>query len=482
MIMIFIFSSQYSSIKNIIIDKYKSRQQLVEKNIIQTVNYINSSYKVVEQELNQEMNEYSKLIVDKYQKNPDIMEWNLEELKEKFKYYDIYIINTDLKIIRTTNEVDLGLDFSKFGNFADIVKKRLEGDSFEVDRIDLSTQTGEVKKYSYLPTPDNQYLIELSIAVEDKYPSFKQLNMFTDAGELTKEYDIVEEIAFYSVEPVNYGVAKLRSSKKPYLDPDVSELREDLARKSVSTGEMQSAEIEEDNLKYTLRFFPTLVSNQNKHQGWNSYVVGITYNDQVMETELSKHQYLFGTNILLMSIFFIAFVIVVIYLINKFEHQANHDKLTGLANRKLFVNEFKEIEIEANKLNSKAAIIFIDIDKFKEINDNYGHDFGDRVLEKIAFRMKNNLKSEDKLARMGGDEFVLALSNISSQEEAIKITQRLINKFNEPLSIKGEKINISLSAGISIYPNDGKNLEDLIKNADYAMYQAKKNNKDLEIR
>ena len=95
--------------------------------------------------------------------------------------------------------------------------------------------------------------------------------------------------------------------------------------------------------------------------------------------------------------------------------------------------------------------------------------------------MKNNLKSEDKLARMGGDEFVLALSNLSSQEEAIKITQRLINKFNEPLSIKGEKINISLSAGISIYPNDGKNLEDLIKNADYAMYQAKKNNKDLEI-
>mgnify|MGYP003869605589 CR=1 FL=1 len=341
MIMIFIFSSQYSSIKNIIIDKYKSHQQLVEKNIIQTVNYIDSSYKVVEQELNQEMKEYSKLIVDKYQNNSDIMGWNLEELKEKFKYYDIYIINTDLKIIRTTNEDDLGLDFSKFGNFANIVKKRLEGDSFEADRIDLSTQTGEVKKYSYLPTPDNKYLIELSIAVEDKYPSFKQLNMFTDAGELTKEYEIVEEIAFYSVEPINYGVAKLRSSKKPYLDPDVSDVREDLARKAVLTGKMQSAEIEEDNLKYSLRFFPTLVSNQDKHQGWNSYVVGITYNDQVMAAELNKHQYLFGINILLMSIFFIAFVIIVIYLINKFEHQANHDKLTGLANRKLFVNEFK---------------------------------------------------------------------------------------------------------------------------------------------
>jgi len=478
--MIFIFSSQYRSIKNIITDKYMSHQQLVEKNIIQTVNYINNSYKVVEQELNQEMNEYSKLIVEKYQNNPDVMEWDLEELKEKFKYYDIYIINTDLKIIKTTNKADLGLDFSKFGNFAGVVRDRLEGDSFEADRIDLSTQTGEVKKYSYLPTPDNQYLIELSIAVEDKYPSFKQLNMFADAGELTKEYDIVEEIVFYSVEPINYGVAKLRSSKKPYLYPDVPEFQEDLARKAVLTGEMQSGNITEDNLNYTLRFFPTLISIENGYQGWNSYVVGITYNDQVMESELNKHQYLFGTNILLMIIFFIAFIIVVIYLINKFEYQANHDKLTGLANRKLFVEEFKEIKSRATKLNFKVAIIFTDIDKFKEINDSFGHDFGDEVLEKIAFRMKSNLKSEDKLARMGGDEFVLALGDLSSKEEAVIITQRLINKFNEPLSIKGKEIKIGLSAGISMYPDDGKNLEELIKNADYAMYQAKKKNKDLE--
>jgi diguanylate cyclase (GGDEF)-like protein len=480
LIMIFIFSSQYSSIKNIITDKYRSRQQLVEKNIIQTVNYINNSYKVVEQELNQEMSEYSKFLVDKYRYNSEVMEWDLEELKEKFKYYDIYIINSDLEIIKTTNEADLGLDFSNFGKFAGVVRGRLEGDSFEADRIDLSTQTGEVKKYSYMPTPDNQYLIELSIAVEDKYPSFKQLNIFTDAGELTKEYDIVEEIAFYSVEPINYGVAKLRSSKKPYLDPDVPELHEDLARKAVLTGKMQSTDIEDYNLNHTLRFFPALISSEDKYQGWNFYVVGITYNDQIIEAELNKHQYLFGTNILLMIIFFIAFITVVIYLINKFEYQANHDKLTGLANRKLFVDEFKEIKIKANKFNSKVAIIFIDIDKFKDINDNYGHDFGDKVLENIAFRLKNSLKSEDKLARMGGDEFVLALGDISSQDDAVLITQRLINKFKVPFSIEGEEIKIGLSAGISIYPNDGKNLEELIRNADYAMYQAKKNNRDLE--
>lgn len=479
--MIFIFSNQYTSIKEVIIDKYDNRQQLVEKNILQTVNYINDSYKVVEQELNQEMKKYSQLMVDKYKDNPEVMDWDLEELKEDFQYYDIYIIDQDLKIIRTTNEVDLGLDFSKFGSFAGIVRDRLQGNSFEVDRIDLATQTGEVKKYSYMPTSDNQYLLELSIAVEDKYPSFEQLNMFKDAGELTAEYEMVEEIAFYSVEPVNYGVAKLRSSKKPYLDPDVPELQEELARQSVLTGEMQAADLEEGNLNYSLRFFPVIVSSEENKQGWNSYVVGITYNEQVMAAELNRHQYLFTVNILLMVIFFIAFIAVVIYLLNKFEHQANHDKLTGLANRKLFVEEFEKIKIEASKLESKAAIIFIDIDKFKEINDNYGHDIGDRVLEKIADRMQNSLKESDRLARMGGDEFVLALSDLSSREDAVKIIQRLIHNFKEPLSIDGEKIDISLSAGISFYPDDGKKLEELIKNADYAMYQAKRENKDIQI-
>lgn len=479
--MIFIFSNQYTSIKEIIKDKYQSRQQLVEKNILQTVNYINDSYKVIEQELNQEMKEYSKLMIDKYRDNPDVMDWDLKELKAKFEYYDIYIINSDLKVIKTTNEADLGLDFSKFGNFASVVRERLKGDSFEVDRIDLATQTGEIKKYSYMPTPDNKYLLELSIAMEDKYPGFEQLNMFTDAGELTAEYEMVEDISFYSVEPVNYGVAKLRSNKKPYLDPDVPDLKEELARQSVLTGKMQAADYEGGSFKHRLKFFPVLIGDARNNKGWNSYVVGITYDDQIMEAELNRHQYLFFTNILLMIIFFIAFIIVVIYLLNKFEYQANHDKLTGLANRKLFVEGFEKIKAEADKRGSKSAVIFIDIDKFKLINDNYGHDIGDKVLEKIAGRMKNSLKEDDRLARMGGDEFVLALSNLSSRKEAVKITQRLIDTFKNPLSIKGKKIDVNLSAGISFYPDDGQQLEDLIKNADYAMYQAKRKKKDLEI-
>lgn len=472
--MIIIFSNQYAGIKTLIKAKYQSRQKLVEKNILQTVKYINDSYKIAEKDLNEEMKKYSKLMLSKYQNNPQVENWDLEALKNDFEYYDIYIINSELKVIKTTKKSDLGIDFSKFGSFSQVIRNRLESDSFVVDRIDLATQTGEVKKYSYQPTPDNKYILELSISVEDKYPSLKHLNMFKDASKLTKAYPLVEEISFYSVEPVNHGVAKLQSSKKPYLEPDVPKLQEDLARKTVLNKETQSTTFKKNDLNYTLKFFPVLLDSQKNNPGWNSYVVGITYNENVMAADLKEHQYLFAINILLMLIFFAAFIVVIIYLLNKFEYQANHDKLTGLANRKLFFDEFDKIKETASKLNKKAAVVFIDVDKFKKINDNYGHNVGDQVLEKIASRISNSLKENDVLARLGGDEFILALSNLDSKTEVSKIVERLVNNFKEPLVIEGKKIKVSISAGFSIYPDDGSELDELIKVSDSSMYEAKR--------
>jgi diguanylate cyclase (GGDEF)-like protein len=99
----------------------------------------------------------------------------------------------------------------------------------------------------------------------------------------------------------------------------------------------------------------------------------------------------------------------------------------------------------------------------------------------VAARLDNGLKRADVLARLGGDEFVIALTDISSREQAVKAAHRVINAFKEPLLINGDQIFISLSGGISIYPEDGRELEELIKNADYAMYQAKREQKDLEV-
>ncbi len=477
-LMTYILSTQYTSVTEVVENKYNSQQQLVEKNILQTVNYINNAYKIAEQQLNQEMREYSELMLAKYKENPDVMKWDLAELQERFQGYDIYIVNKDLKIIKTTYKKDLGLDFSKFGSFATVLRERMAGNEFEVDRLDLSTQAGEIKKYSYMPSPDNRYLFELSVSIEAKYPSFQSLNLFKDATALTNQYEMVEDIGFYSVEPLNHGVAKLRTSKRPYLNPDVPEFEEELARQAVINNTMQKSTRTTEGIQRSYRFFPALTSNQDNDQGWNSYVVGIVYNDQVKRNELLNHRSLFLANIILMAVLFVSFISVVVYLLKIFEHQAHHDKLTGLTNRKYFVEQFLKLKNKADSSKDTIGVVFIDIDKFKDINDRYGHDIGDEVLIKVASRMEHSLKAKDLKSRMGGDEFVVALTDLSSKEKVMEVTKRLTGELRKPLFIDGKEIPISVSAGVSFYPDDSNELETLIKNADSEMYKAKRKKRE----
>lgn len=256
LIMIFAVSTQYTDTREVIEEKYRNQQQLVEKNILQTVTYIDDAYAIAEQQLNQEMREYSQEMVAEYRRNPDVMEWDLLDLQERFPGYDIYIVDENLQIIRTTYEEDLGLDFSKFGSFATILRERMAGDQFEVDRLDLSTQAGEIKKYSYMPSPDNRYLFELSVSIDERYPSFQSLNLFRDATSLTEEYEVVEDIGFYSVEPLRLGVAKLRNSKRPYLNPDVPEFEEELARQAIINNSMQRSTRSIEGTQQSYRFSP----------------------------------------------------------------------------------------------------------------------------------------------------------------------------------------------------------------------------------
>ncbi len=481
LIIIFISYTSYRSTVEVIEDKYSHRQQLVEKSILQTINHINDTYKIAEQQLNQEMEEYSKIMGEKYKHNPEVMDWDLESLKEEFGDYEIYILSSDLKIIKTTFPKDLGLDFSVYSGFSQVLRERLEGNSFTVDRLDMSTSTGEIKKYSYYPTHDNKYLLELSIEADKKFPVLKNLDIFGDATQITEDYEMVEEISFFSVEPINNGVAKLRSSVVPFMTPDISETEKKLARKSILSSQEQSTVINTEGNKYLYKFFPALISADNDNEQWNSYVVGIKYNDQIMLEEISGHRRLFLINFVIMILVFLLFILVVSYLLRKFEYQANHDQLTGLANRKLFKEKLNSLKLSAEKNGSKLAIMFLDIDDFKEINDNYGHSTGDKILEDIAGRLKEIFRTEDIISRLGGDEFTVALGGIVSKKDIIKIADKLIERFKEPLIVDNREFFISVSMGISIYPEDDRQLEELIKKADDAMYKAKKEEKDYII-
>ena len=160
------------------------------------------------------------------------------------------------------------------------------------------------------------------------------------------------------------------------------------------------------------------------------------------------------------------------------EYQANHDVLTKLPNRSLFRDRLQQSIYYAKRNNKKFALFFIDLDRFKQINDSYGHQFGDQVLLNVVQRLKIALREEDTLARIGGDEFTVIAKDINSKEDVKIIATKILESLKEPLSIDGKNIYSSISIGMAIYPDDANKLENLIKYADSAMYEAKEQGRD----
>jgi len=155
--------------------------------------------------------------------------------------------------------------------------------------------------------------------------------------------------------------------------------------------------------------------------------------------------------------------------------QATHDSLTGLPNRLLFGDRLADRLEMARRHNRMLAVMFLDVDRFKYINDTFGHNTGDLLLKWVASRLSNLLRKEDMVARMGGDEFTIMLSEINSRCDADQFAQRVLQSFSKPFVLDGQEIFVSASVGVSIFPSDGTDAETLVKNADTAMYRAKEN-------
>ncbi len=154
--------------------------------------------------------------------------------------------------------------------------------------------------------------------------------------------------------------------------------------------------------------------------------------------------------------------------------QANYDFLTGLPNRSLFADRLdQEIKI-AHRTNRSLALLFIDLDYFKQVNDTLGHDMGDILLVKVSERLTESVRESDTVARMGGDEFTAILPQIDSPEDAERVVRIIIEKLAQPFDLNGTAVTISASVGIAIYPNDGQNSKELLQNSDKAMYDAKR--------
>ena len=165
--------------------------------------------------------------------------------------------------------------------------------------------------------------------------------------------------------------------------------------------------------------------------------------------------------------------------IKSLAYKAYHDGLTGLPNRTYLFERIEAAIMQAHRHANPFAVMFIDLDGFKTINDNYGHDFGDMMLQLVANRLIEITRETDMVARLAGDEFCVHLMNMETAAHSARVAKAIIEGFKQPIRVDGHEFQINLSIGISHYPMDGQTTKQLMKNADVAMYEAKKRGSNL---
>jgi diguanylate cyclase (GGDEF)-like protein len=165
-------------------------------------------------------------------------------------------------------------------------------------------------------------------------------------------------------------------------------------------------------------------------------------------------------------------------LTRKVSRLANHDGLTGLPNRLLLAELLERAIQRSKRQKTLLAVLFMDLDNFKPINDTFGHQEGDRALVEVAHRIKGALRASDVIARVGGDEFVVLLMDMDNEEGARLVAEKIIKTLEHPLYIEGQLCQLGVSIGIALYPHDGGSGDELIRHADEAMYRIKRAGKN----
>ncbi len=163
---------------------------------------------------------------------------------------------------------------------------------------------------------------------------------------------------------------------------------------------------------------------------------------------------------------------------HRVEHLATHDPLTNLPNRRGLYEELNELIYRSRRYRYSSAVIYVDLDGFKNVNDHFGHEAGDRLLTRVSANFKNIVRQTDTVARIGGDEFIVLITDINSDNSLITKIESLLYEASRPIKFKGHNISVGASIGIALYPDHGENAETLLHHADQAMYQAKNHGKN----
>lgn len=222
-----------------------------------------------------------------------------------------------------------------------------------------------------------------------------------------------------------------------------------------------------------LTYLPLSDTNNNKKI---SYIVTYTESDYLsnVQTEENYIKLMYFIVVVMLALF----SVYVIYTQEKLKVLALYDSLTTLPNRTLFTIEFQNEITRAFRYDTVLALLFLDLDGFKAVNDTYGHDVGDKLLQNVSQTFLSQVRQSDIVARLGGDEFVILLVDIEDTDKILQISQKILDTINEPIIIDDKSLHVGTSIGIALFPDHAKDTKTLMKYADSMMYQSKENGKN----
>ena len=312
--------------------------------------------------------------------------------------------------------------------------------------------------------------------ITDKYVIDKHLLILKSEVYKNTWADSIKDLYIPSLENKNYLV-----QRGSYRDLDIEEFKEVIKDKKFNKKTFEKMQKGLDfsissSYNYNAMVVTFIAINNTLENKNIAYLVIYTESDY-LDKLLVEDDY---SKLLLLSMLFVLFIfsLYITKTQQRLEQMAHFDKLTGLPNRAYFYIELEQEIRRAKRLKQKLSLMFIDLDGFKNINDTYGHNAGDILLIETAHRLTKSVRHMDIAARIGGDEFIVLLTNVQDDSSATMVAQKIIDKLNEDFNISKQVLNIGASIGVASFPDDAQDIDTLVSYADAAMYEAKENGKN----
>ncbi|WP_103110010.1 methyl-accepting chemotaxis protein [Brevibacillus reuszeri] len=269
----------YGQLKENIISEKSVQYQLVEDHVTNSIKNVDLVYGVFEKDMEKRMQQSLAMLAKTYEANPDVQSWDYAALQKQYAM-DIFVMDRSIKVVHSSVQSDVGLDFSNAGVFTELLKKRIDGNEFSADGMEVSVNTGQIKKFAYMPTHDNKYLLEVSVNLQDS-ELFQTFNFLEVSEEITKKYSIVKNITVYSHD--GYALGKQGSDGKAlrvpeHLLPTFTE--------AFQTQQMKKIDEKVEGQNQTHRFIPYKLDEQSNDLS-RSRVIEIQYNNSELEQMLA---------------------------------------------------------------------------------------------------------------------------------------------------------------------------------------------------